>query len=455
MFKAVIASAVVFILSLALGIGAAYAQGRQPAAGATVKPNAVEDPPKDLVWKEVPEGEITRILQVLASFTKSNFERISTWTGSYSVHSEEYWSENLVKEAFGARLPKNSTRSLIAERDSAYEFAIQMNPDSCFRSWNTERFRFLTTDARREPVVVPDSQPEDRTSIVTNDNYIYFTPKDPPASYGVSDHPEAQNKRAARRAPVKDAMNKPLSDLMDPRLFYQCTKLCKTWEELNIDIEWINGKLGEENQRLAKEGLRVDTAMHGGKTWYRIRMPIRFPGGEVKFVTSVWSPAAGYNPVLLTWSSKPAGAGWISSLTEWEWRLIDGMYIPSYVHQSNKPKEPSNEGLYVRQVSLKDCSLNKPIPPSKFTATALGLRPGELILDEVDQAVMVVGTDGGVKRLAGFHEPYSPPGAYWMMGRKGWFLVGNGLLAAALLAVWVLWRRGGSRRHPAVGRETP
>jgi hypothetical protein len=284
MFKYIIAPAVVIVLSLALGIGTADARGQQPAKEPPPGPDVAGDVARGMPWKELPEGEITQVLQVLASFTRSNFEKISTWRGSYSVHLEEYLSENFVREAFGDRVPKNSTRSLIQERDAVFDFAIQMNPEACFRSWNTERFRLLTTDARRESVVVPGVQPDDRTSIFTNDNYIYFSPKDPPATYAVlPKHPEAQNKRAARRVPIKNAMNKPYSELIDPRFFYRCSMPCMMWEEMNIYIESINGQRGEEKQRLAKEGLRVDSATHGGRTWYRIRVPIRFPGGTVRF----------------------------------------------------------------------------------------------------------------------------------------------------------------------------
>ena len=178
--------------------------------------------PSDLVWNEVTPTARVGVLELLSAHTQSNYQRITTWIASYSVHSEMYLSPSFVKNAAADRLPKESTPALIQETQSTFKIAIQMDSGSVFREHDTTRLRLLTTDSRQS-IVIPGVSPVDNRSIVTSKEYIYFTPKFPPMSYAVlPDHPEAQNKRAAHRRPPEEARGREFAELLDPRLEWHC-----------------------------------------------------------------------------------------------------------------------------------------------------------------------------------------------------------------------------------------
>ena len=57
------------------------------------------------------------------------------------------------------------------------------------------------------------------------------------------------------------------------------------------------------------------------------------PGGPMLWVTTIWSPQAGYNPVSRVMAlEKPDGK--LESRIEWQWKVIDGVYVPSTIKES-------------------------------------------------------------------------------------------------------------------------
>lgn len=402
-------------------------------------------------WKIIAQDHWAAALEELETFGASNYEKIETWSGGYKVHAEEFWGREVVRDAFGARLPTTSTKSLINSSDSNFDFTIRRNPEGCRRSWKSIRFQMLTTDENRSPVKIPGVAAISGSSIVTGDDYISFNPEDPPATYAVlPNHPAARNKRAARRLPMKDTVNKQYSDLMDPREFFSCSMSNKSWEECRWYIDALLGRKGEEKRAQMVEKFRMESAMHHGGSWYRIMIPIRMAGSPDVYVTSVWSPLAGLNPVSVTFSTKPAGEGWVLRRVDWDWKSVDGVFVPSRVSEKSKPREGSEVAAYERTVELQKCTLNAPVEDREFSLTALGLLPGELVRDDVAQEMLVVGVDGRTNRLAKYHEPYQAPSGSNGLGGKVAFVLANGLVLI-VIAAYVLFRRRTGLRSGLAG----
>jgi hypothetical protein len=416
---------------------------------------AREDVPADLSWRVVPQSAKVAVLEFLSGQTRSNYEKIATWTGSYSVHQEEYLSPEFTKGLFeGQHKP---TQALIAERDARFRFAIDIKSDSIFREFETTRFRLLTADAARKPAVMPGFEPVDRRSVVTRDDYIYFSYKDPPATLAVvRDHPEAKNKRAARRSPVEKTQNQEHGDLVHPRLFFYCSRSVMSWEELDIYLSWLRGDKGAETKATAENTLQVEEAVREGKSWYRIRLADS-SGGSITTWTSIWSPLAGFNPVsmvsLTSFGEKVADPSNRWSVA-WRWKEVDGILVPAYVKEVTSQKELRNLNSYLRIVELKECSLNTPIPPDTFTIKALRLEAGDLLEDEVNQTVYLVNQNGKTMELAKYNEPYVPPQERGRLGAKGIVLIGNGALITLALGFLVfrrMRRSTHSQTMPAAG----
>lgn len=417
--------------------------GFQPQAGHAQDERAAPASraiPSGLVWKEVASSAQVQILERLSAQTRSNYERIATWAATYSVHVETYLSPAFVKDAFAGRLPKDSTSALVQESEYSYKFAIQMETGSIFREQDTTRFRLLTTDSRK-PMTIPRVQPVDNRSIVTAKKYVYFAPKEPRATYSVlPDHPEAQNKRAAHRVPLKKVRHNERGELMDPRVFFHCSTPSMSWMELDMYISALNGKDGAEKQRMAEERLKIAKATNAGSPWYRIQLVITFPNARDVLVTSVWSPLAGYNPVSLMFTARSQATGVARRSVSWQWKRVAGIFVPEFVREVLHPEKPGNIDTYKRIVKLKECSLNKPLDPKQFTYAALGLGEGDLVLDEVEKNVYIM-HNGEPQRLAGFHEPYVAPQLSARKTTWFWPIVANVVFVIMLFLAYLARRR--------------
>jgi len=337
--------------------------------------------------------------------TRGNYERIRTFQASYVVHNETYSSAKSVTAAYGSRLPKDSTPALIDHSEWTFKVAIDMESGKVFRQKDTTRFLQLTTNSR-EPVDIPFVRPADLRSIVTSEDYKYFAPKDPPATNKVVvNQPGGHNKRYARRVDVEKARNRDHGDLIDPRDFYRCSSHQMSWEEIQFNLSLLKGDKGAELQQKLANLLKVDQAEYEGGTWYRLRMMTN--SGAT--YTSVWSPLAGFNPVSQTVSRGDKAREMITNSKSWKWKKIDGIFVPEEVHEVWHPKNiPENVDTLNRTITLKECMLNAPLAPNQFDYSALGLKPGDLVLDDIEQTAFIIDSDGQPTRLAAYNEEYVP-----------------------------------------------
>jgi hypothetical protein len=413
-------------------------RAREPRAG-----SARLEVPDDQTWRAVSQAAREQALEFLSGQVQSNYEKIATWTGNYSVHQEEYMPADFMRRVqSGGQV--NSTQALIAEREATFRFAIDIKSDSIFRDYATARFQMLTADAARKPIVVPNFAPNDTRSVVTRDDYIYFDYNAEPATLSVADtHPEARNRRSAHRVPVEETRKQSKGDLMDPRLFYHCAMNNTSWGELEFYLSVLRGQRGPQEKDLLDKVLTIEEAAGEGGAWYRIRT--RMPGGVVALITTtVWCPLAAFNPISLAAVEEKAVDPSIGRFVTWQWRSVDGVFVPAFVKEVVREKDRGGANSYLRIAELKECSLNSSIPPSAFTVKGLNLAVGDLLADEIEGAVFQVDSGGQIKKLANFNERYVPPLDLGHVGTKWVFVVGN--IAILAIAVALLALRRSKRR---------
>src|SRR5213079_1973613 len=84
-------------------------------------------------------------------------------------------------------------------------------------------------------------------------------------------------------------------------------------------------------------------------------------GTKDLYLTLIWSPQAGCNPVvrLLSWD-QPDGK--LEASTEWQWKLFDGIAVPSS-NRSITYHSPDGGPSLERKAELVDCVLNQPLDP--------------------------------------------------------------------------------------------
>ena len=396
-----------FVLALFLSL-TAWSAPFSPRSTDEGEPQS--DIPRGLTWTALSGEDKEQALELLSAQTRSNHEKISTWTGSYHVLQEEYLPEVATRVPFQrAGLPPQAT---INQRDFTLKFATDIKADSIFRDTDTSRLRLLSADEARKPVKAPPLWvAEDQRSVVTPSEYTYHDYKMRKGILAAArTFPEARNTRWAFRVPPEKARRQEYGDLMDPRLFFRCSV---PWgpssQELDFYLSCLRGQKGSEKKRWAEGDITAESATADGKTWYRLS--IRSKSGERSAVasTSVWSPTAGFNPVSLVVCAEDAGGTFTSNTAKWRWRDVGGILAPAYVEESTFDKALGGLRTYFRAAELKTCSFNKPIPASTFTIKAFGLEDGDLLADETNQTVYVVDGNGGTTKLAKFNEVYVPP----------------------------------------------
>ena len=112
-------------------------------------------------------------------------------------------------------------------------------------------------------------------------------------------------------------------------------------------------------------------------------------GTKDLYLTLIWSPQAGCNPVvrLLSWDQpdgklevhRPSGNGRSSMASQCP--------RPTGLSPTMRPDGgPSLE----RKAELVDCVLNQPLDPHQFDEQGLGLKDGDVIVNHIDRVVYKV-----------------------------------------------------------------
>lgn len=420
--------AMIAIAALTSGAGALLLQDAPPPASDPVEtarsdrgalPRSLQPPresgpvPKDLKWDRVPPDGRLRIAEILASGAKSHYERLKTWRGSYSCIDREYLDERFIGQVFiQPGQPKPEGGPLIQESDSLLTFAIDAKASASYRSKVTRTMRFLKARTDKEvpvPLVSPSEHrriltpisPSDHRCILTPNRYLTFRPKDISTSGFLRDLPEAQEKNHAEEFPVAEARSREGGE-MDPLGFFKFDPVNTFWSELELLAESLKGGLGAESKTLVESRLKVDQADGPDGRWYRVEMTFGAEGTPALRVVTTWSPQAGHLAVQRVYSieapDQPEGK--LASRVDWRWKTIGSVEIPSQYDEINYDQTTGRMSRE-RHATLGDCVVNGPLDPHQFDERGLGLRDGDLILNQSKRVAYIMKSGKSVK-LADF-----------------------------------------------------
>jgi sugar lactone lactonase YvrE len=317
-------------------------------------------------------------------------------------HLDEQFAGQLFANAqalAGKPAPQGKTGALIQEFDSVLKFAIDIGSDAIYRDIETSRMRFLRVGTDEE-VKIPNVGADNHRSIITPELYLVFRPKDRATSAFLPDHPDAQMKRRAERFVAREAQMRE-GGTVDPRGFFKFDPVNSFWTGLELYARALRGEVPGDQKRVVEQGLKIAKADGPGGRWYRDQMEFTNPGRPTRWVSTLWSPQAGYNPVrIVVTRNKPDGE--IESKIEWLWKLIDGVCVPSTINESVY-RAPGG-GLSKEQLTkLKECTLNRHLGPHQFDEGGLGLDDGDLVLNHLERVAYIIKAGKPVK-LANFGE---------------------------------------------------
>ena len=134
------------------------------------------------------------------------------------------------------------------------------------------------------------------------------------------------------------------------------------WTGLELYARAFRGELGAEQKKVVEERLKIEPGRRARWPMVSRADGVYQSGGPMLWVTTIWSPQAGYNPVSKVMAhDKPDGK--LESKIEWQWKVIDGIYVPSTIKESAYRRHRRRAVEGARDRSSRNASLNRPLGP--------------------------------------------------------------------------------------------
>src|SRR5208337_3597061 len=134
-------------------------------------------------------------------------------------------------------------------------------------------------------------------SIVMADHSLEFDPEGFVYRAQLPGLPDTHDRHYAVRRPVKKGM---AGDGTDPREYIPNYE----WRQADFYARGLRGRLGDKQFKAIAKGLTLSQADGPGGRWYWEQFRTQFTGEtKIRYFTTIWSPQAGYNPVI-TFSSE-------------------------------------------------------------------------------------------------------------------------------------------------------
>jgi RNA polymerase sigma factor (sigma-70 family) len=337
--------------------------------------------PANLQWNEVPAAQWLDVLEMLAARSRSNYGKIKTWKGSYRFTVRQYLNKDFVTSL---PVPSGKAEPLMQEFEFGENFALDTASGNIYRDKAKGGMRFLRIGTN-EAFAIKDVGPGYGRSIVTADRCLEFRPDEQATTAFLPDHPDAQNKRIINCYPLREHERLIAADAPDPRGFFKTDPGNQLWSGAELYAQALRGRHGMDQFKEAARRLTIHQADGPGGRWYWEQTRLNGAGTKVLYSTAIWSPQAGCNPVLCFLASdRPDGPR--ESMSEWHWKLVDGIRVPSEF-RSARYRGTDEQLSHEAKAVLAECALNQPLDPHQFDYQGLGAADGDVIVDYIDRIV--------------------------------------------------------------------
>jgi hypothetical protein len=389
-------------------------------------------------WRQIGVPASTEVLDMVADQTQGNYEKLRTWQGDYRVHMRQYLPNppgGATKELLSKRQASDKLSQLWQEFDFTLRFAIDMESDSIYRSKETKTMLFVK-DGSNETVTIPNVGPADERSVVTAEHYLHFDPKavSPGFTY-VPNHPDTHWKRTAFRDAHQRSERQHSGDLPDPREVFGLTGGMKFWKEVRMLSQAI---------KAGKDFLVLHEGSGLGGTWYQlVESFMSSQSGKPSgiYMTVIFSPTAGFNAVSVILAADKEGKRPISKRL-WQWKMFNGVFVPEKIVEL---RYSAGNLVYQREMNLQECAVNDPLKPNLFSYQGLGMKDGDLVMDNIDKVCYII-KDGSPQTLANYGEQYTPPGPGVGVYLPQWKVTVCSGLLVILIAIFIVRRYRKRRR---------
>jgi len=344
------------------------------------------------VWKRVAKAESVETLQFLADQTRGNYERIRTWKGTYQVYTMQHAS---VDPGLFATTQQVTGTSPIVRQEFRYtaRFILDASRNSVYWQKTTQAMHFFESDTDKV-LSVKNVSPSDGTFVVTPEHFLEFSPNTRWPAFATLPSPrQAGGNRAAFRRST-DVLPPNSELLFDPRLLFGFSHVLRFWTELDLYLAAASGKSGPQQETLVEKRLAIYKSEGSDGTWYRLVTELDTPDRNGSFYAlDTWSPVSGYNPVRRVMADGEDGRG-VQSTIEWKWERMDGIFVPKIYREVGLLRRGMQQGerapVFVKELVLKNSTLNPPVAANQFDYVGLGLTDGDLVVDRIENSVKVM-----------------------------------------------------------------
>jgi hypothetical protein len=343
-----------------------------------------------LQWKPLDPSAQTAAVEMAAAQMQGNYERIRTLKARYAIQQDEPTSQAFVAQ-FDKDAAKKGPLRLSATFDM--DFVIDMVTGAIYRSKENSMLKW-SREGSQEPVSVGHAKAINERSVVTAEHYVHFDSTNVmPELQVLPGNPKAMMKRVAFVDTTRLAEGQHQGDLPDARQFFTIGG-AMPWRPLQ-EFNSLGG--GRSPFKFYQAADAKHTSV------YRLAVAMR----DGTYGSIVFDPKQGMWPTSYVLSREESGARPLLS-QRWQWKKCDDIYVPA---QSEFSLFTGNSGECTRhrKAVLTECVLNKPIDPHQFTYQALGMKAGDIVVDNINREVLIVENED-VTKLANFGEQYIPPG---------------------------------------------
>jgi hypothetical protein len=349
-------------------------------------------------WQSVTDEEKVKILHMLVAVSDSTLQKINTINGMYQVEYEQTIAKETVNERkFLTSVPISD---IIQKYNFSLRFFSDIKREKTFYSKKIIQQIFETNEKKIEPegLVLFNTN-----SICSKKDYLYSISSDKatPNITELLDFPQTKGKKNAWREAPETIRNRTLVDFIDPCEYLRFT----TWGNINLILESLEGKHGEENQKKAKNISLFETNDNKGVKWYRLHQSFNSTDESAgkRELNIFWNQESGFHPICQLYTT-PSNV--TLDFLQVRWEKVNNIFFP--IESRIVVNKKDGKLNYRRRMTLEDIEINQPIDSKQFSYSALGLGDGDILVDRINQQVFTIQNDQPVY-LAKFYEKYQTP----------------------------------------------
>lgn len=342
-------------------------------------------------WSEIKDPDQRKVpIQLMVTALKSNYQTITSFQGNFALASDFRYDKSL--------LNSDGSFNVIFENDPLWhcDFKAKVISDQnrrqTYRSVNVTESYFEYEGKRFDQ---KSETLAGTVSIDTPDEYVYLQNGD--LYQGIDEelpgHPNIPIDNVAWIEQPEYNDNKSYDDNIDPYRYYDM----KYWSSLDMILDALDGKYGEERQKIVSEAIRIfETTDGGGLKWFRYQQILE----DHSEVNILWNESSSFLPIYSVLCSATLVP---DTLIQIKWDKFDGIFFPVEILSSVHSSQGELKTRY--RVSITDIHINEPLDQDQFTYGALGLQGESLIMNQIQKKVYRL-KDGKLEFVANYNTKY-------------------------------------------------